>query len=103
MSLLSSTRDAFQNGHSRHSRSARRRQGARRPSSRNLLHWLEHLENRLAPALLLGSTFEIDGNLKVNTTGDLDWANAPNFNGSGGTTAGFGIGVDSTDSKLDNS
>src|SRR5262249_29729536 len=39
---------------------------------------LELLENRVVPASLTGSTFEIDGNLAVDGgAGALDWANAP--------------------------
>src|SRR5213593_141769 len=52
----------------------------------------------VALANLTGSTFEIDGNLVVNTAGNKDWANAPNlktgFDKATGTTDdSFGQGT----------
>jgi hypothetical protein len=56
----------------------------------------------VALANLTGSTFEIDGNLVVNTTGNKDWANAPNlqkgFDKPTGTTDdSFGQGTKEDD------
>jgi hypothetical protein len=52
----------------------------------------------VALANLAGSTFEIDGNLVVNTAGNKDWANAPNLKtgfdkATGGTDDSFGQGT----------
>jgi hypothetical protein len=52
----------------------------------------------VALANLTGSTFEIDGNLVVNTAGNTDWANAPDLKAAfdkptGGTDDSFGQGT----------
>src|SRR6266566_7783689 len=55
-------------------RAARRQR--KQPSRRTFLR-LEQLEDRVVPSTLPGSTFEMDGNLLVNTPGLKDWATAP--------------------------
>jgi uncharacterized repeat protein (TIGR01451 family) len=85
---------------SQYPRPGKLRQRTRRQRSNPLL--LELLENRLAPAVLPGSTFEIDGNLIVNTPGNLDWANAPQLatatdRPTGQTDNSFGNGTKEND------
>src|SRR5262245_54088847 len=79
---------------SRRQCTTRPERNARRASLR-----LEQLEDRTVPATLLGSSFEIDGNLIVDGGGGaLDWANAPQLQtatdlATGQTDNSFGQGT----------
>src|SRR6266542_2318089 len=83
--------------HTRNARPQRTRKRAARLERKYAPHRyfprLEQLENRVVPALT-GSTFESnDGNLIVNTSGNKDWVNAPEFK----------FGVDLPSGQTDNS